>query len=106
MYIVRDFIAADRTHICVKALAYTEAVLFKSVALPLRERLNDLGFPAVLLFDIKRDRALHTVQIVVESGFGINEQRSRYAQKIQTFGQKILKEILDNFNRHLRFMQV
>ena len=106
MNVVGDLIAADGTHVGVQTLADGEAVFLQSKALPFRQRLNHLGLAALLLQYIEGNRTLYAVQIVVQTRGRVYKQRSGYAKKIQTLCEKILKEILHNFDGNLRFMQV
>ena len=104
--VVGDLVAADGTHVSVQTLADGEAVFLQSKALPFRQRLNNLGLASLLLQYIEGNRTLYAVQVVVQTRGRVHKQRSGYAKKIQTLCEKILKEILHNFDGNLCFMQV
>ena len=59
--IVGDFIAADGIHIRVKSFAVRKTIFFQSISFPFCKGLDNFSFPSVLFFDIKCNRAFHTV---------------------------------------------
>ena len=93
MKIVGVLVASDRVHIGVKSLAVSEAVLAEGVALPLRERLNDLHV-VIHALDVEGDRALDAVQGVVESALALDEERRGDAREIKLYSEIALEEIL------------
>ena len=85
------FVAPDGVHVGVKALALIEVVLAQRPALPLGQRLHNLALRAVHGGNIKGDRALDAVQVIVETGVGAHEQRRGHALEIQRRAQILLK---------------
>ena len=82
MEIVHLLIASDRVHVGIETLARGKSVGMQRHALPFRQRMDDDGIPA-RFFDIKTNRTLHPVQVVVQSGIRIDEKRRRYPLEIQ-----------------------
>ena len=99
--IIRILIPADGAHICVEAFADVEAVLLQGVALPFCQGMNDLGGTLILLLDAEGNGALHTVQIVVQSGFRRNEERSGDTQQIELISQRLLEKVFDSLDGYL-----
>ena len=100
------FVAPDGVHVGVKALALIEVVLAQRPALPLGQRLHNLALRAVHGGNIKGDRALDAVQVIVETGVGAHEQRRGHALEIQRRAQILLKAPLDEFDGSLRLVDV
>ena len=82
-----------------------EPVLFQRVAFPFGKRVYDFDRTVILLFYSESDRTLHSVQIVVQAGFRRHEKGSGYAEQIETFRQRLLKEIFDSLDRDLRVIK-
>ena len=70
--VVGVLVAADRHHVGVQAFTYAESVFSQRVALPFGQGMDDFCHLAGF-FDVKRDRALHAIEIVIESGFGADK---------------------------------
>ena len=60
----------------------------------------------VHILQLERNRPFHTVQVVIQTGFWIYEQRSGNAEQIQPFGQLLLKKVFYGFDGDLCVMQV
>ena len=103
--IVGHFIAADGAHVGVKTFPDGKSVLFQSIAFPLRQGLNDLPVFAGLL-DVKRHRAFHAVEVIIQACGRIYKKRCRDTQQVQTLCQKVLEEVLDHLDGHLCLMQI
>ena len=101
MQIVEVFVAADGVHVGIEAEAHPEAVLCQGVALPLRQRMDDLGNFARRLY-VERDGALDAVQVVVEAAFAGDEQRRADARQVERFRKLFFKDGLDLFQCPLR----
>ncbi len=79
--VVGVFITSHGVHVGVKSLSRVECVDVQRVTLPFCKRLHDLGI-ITDVFYIKIDRALDSVQGIVESGGVSDKQRSGYAGQI------------------------
>ncbi len=99
MDIVRFLIAANGVHIRVKTFSYGELIICKSLTLPLRKGVYYLHLSAGE--QVKGNRTLVSVQRIVETAFGINENGSRNSGKIQLYRKVALKKILDLLDSHL-----
>ena len=105
MDVVGIFVAADSDHVSIEAFADTESVFAEGIAFPFGERVDYFCRFARLL-DIEGDRTLHSVEVVVETGVGADEQRRGNAAQEQALGQEILEEILDGLDRDLRLVKI
>ena len=103
--VVQFLITADGVHVAVQTLAHTEAVVLQGLALPLGQRLHHLCFGAAVL-DVKGDLALHAVQVVVQAGGGLQEQRRRHAVQVQRGTQGVGKQPLHRADGALGVVQV
>ena len=83
-----------------------KTVFLQSHTLPLGQRVYDLRLGVALLLDAEGDRALHTVQVIVEAGGRIDEQRCGHAQQMQLFRQQYLKKIFHSLDADLRIVQI
>ena len=54
---------------------------------PFGQRMHDFRGGIILLFDAEYDRAFHAVQIIVQTGSRVNEQRCGNTQQMQAFRQ-------------------
>ena len=68
--------------------------------------MDDFRLPAVLMPDVEGHRALHAVQIVVQAGLWVHHERRGHPQKVQSFRQKGLEEILHHLDGYLGVVQV
>ena len=105
MDIVNIFISPDSDHISIKSLSVGKAVLFKRIAFPFGKGVDNLRI-FVHSFNIKADRALHTVQIIIQTGRRRYKYRSGYAQEIQLLCKCLLKKIFDGFDCHLGIVKI
>ena len=67
--------------------------------------MNDFRFRLRFL-DVKVNRALHAVEVVVKTAGGFDKQWSADADQAQVVRQLAFKGILDEFDRHLGFFLV
>jgi len=92
--VIQLLVAADGVHVGVNALAGMDVVAVERHALPLGQRMNDLRV-CVRARNIESDRAFHAVEVVVQAGIRLDEQRRGHAAQIQFAGKRILKHALD-----------
>ena len=93
-------VAADRVHIGIKALAGEKSVALERQTLPLGKRLHHLGF-VIGAQDLKADRALDTVQVVVQARVFLDKQRGGNPVKVQKRTQPVFKQTVDQADRLL-----
>ena len=101
--VVDLLVTPDGVHIGKQALADVELVALQRQPLPLGQRMHDLRLRADVR-DVEADRALIAVQIVVQAGSLLHEQRRGYAAQIQRVGQIRLEIALDEFNGALQLV--
>jgi hypothetical protein len=101
--VVRDLVAADGVHIGEEALADVEFIALEREALPLGERMHDLGVFADV-GNVEADRALVAVQVVVEAGIFLDEERRGDAAQIERLPQIDLEAAFDEFNGPLHLI--
>ena len=93
-------VAADRVHIGIKALAGEKSVALERQTLPLGKRLHHLGL-VIGAQDLKADRALDTVQVVVQARVFLDKQRGGNPVKVQKRTQPVFKQTVDQADRLL-----
>ena len=103
--VVQFLVPADGVHITVQALAHPEAVILEGLALPLCQRLDHLCFNAAV-FHIEGDFPLDAVQVVVQAGRSLHEERRGHAVEIQRGAQGVGKQPLHRANGALGVVQV
>ena len=69
MDIVRILIAADCVHIGIQSFPNGKSVSFQCMAFPFCQRMYNLYNTVILFADSERNRALHAIQIIVQSRF-------------------------------------
>src|SRR5699024_755535 len=57
-------------------------------------------------WNIKRNRPLHAVEVIVKAGISIHKQRSGYPAEIQRQFQVLLEAALDKFNGPLHIVAI
>ena len=103
--VVHVLVAADGVHVAVEALAHAEAVVLQGLALPLGQRLNDLHLDAAVL-GVEGDLPLDAVQIVVQAGRSLDEERCRHAVEVQRGAQGVGEQPLHGADGALGVVQV
>ena len=100
MQIVEFFIGTNCIHISIHAISRLYIIFGKGKSLPLGKRVHHLclSFPQVL--DRKTYRALHAVQIIIDSKSLQYKERSSNAAKAKLCTQILLKEFLYQFDTH------
>ena len=100
---VQLLVPADGVHVGVQTLAGLEVIALEGHALPLGQGVDHLGglFHAV---DIKGDRALHAVQVVVQAGLGGDEQGGGHPVQPKGAGQLVREQPLQQADGLLRLI--
>ena len=101
--VVHLFVAPDGVHIGEQALADVELVALEGQPLPLGERMDDLRVDADI-GNVERDGALDTVEVVIEAGIFIDEQRCGHTAQIERIAQIHLKIALDELDCPLQLI--
>ena len=102
MHVVALVVAAYGVHVRVKPFAALETVAFQRHALPFCERMDDLRRPAALLQHVETDRALHTVEVVVDARARRDEKGRGHALETEVAHKIALERVLDELDRLLR----
>ena len=101
--VIHHFIPADSVHIRVEAAAGGELIALEGQALPLGQRMHHLAVgPHV--GDVKGDRALHAVEVVVEAGVSVHKQGGGDPVQIQPDGEAVLELRVDQFDGTLELV--
>ena len=103
--IVGQLVPADGVHVGVESLAHGELVAVEGHALPLGQGVDHLGVPGGG-GDVKGDRALHAVQVVIEAGGGLYKQGGGYPAQVEGSAQTVFKQPLQKADGLLRIIQV
>ena len=101
--IVDLLVAPDGVHVGEQTLADIELVALQRQPLPLGQRMHDLRL-GMDVRDIKTDRPLIAVQIVVQAGGLLHEQGSRDAAQIERVRQIRLEIAFDKFDGALQLI--
>ncbi len=103
MEIVGLLVAPDGIHIGEQPLADVELIALQGQTLPLGKRMDDLCIDADV-GNIERDGALVAVEVVIEAGVFIDEQRRGHTAQIERIAQIHLKIALDELDRPLQLI--
>ena len=103
MEIVDLLVAADSVHVGEESLADVELIALERQTLPLGQRVNHLTVRADV-GNIERNGTLHPVEVIVQTGIFVDEQRGRHAAQIERLPEVHLKIALDEFNRALHLI--
>jgi len=95
MQVVENLIPADGVHVRIEALMDLEAVFLQRIALPLGQRLHDFDALVRHIHQIKGDRSLDAVQVVVQAAFLFHEQRGADAGQMQLLADLLLEGVAD-----------
>ena len=95
--VVHFLIAADSVHIGEQALAGLEVVALQRQTLPLGQGMHHLALCAHIR-DIEGHRALHAIEVIVQTRILLHEQGSRNAPQIERLPQIHLEIALDELD--------
>ena len=102
MEVVQLLVAADGVHVGVEALTRRKAVLAQRHALPLGQGLDDLDGLARLPGHVERYGALDAVEVVIEAGALLHEERGRHTREAHLAAELALEGVADVLDRLLR----
>ena len=103
MEVVYLLVAADGVHIGEQALAHVELIALQRQTLPLGQGVYHLTVSAHI-GDIKGNRALHAVQVIIQTGILTDKQGSGDPAQIQRLPQIDLKVTLDELDGALHLI--
>ena len=86
MQVIGILISPDCVHICIQSFTGTKTITAQRIALPFCQRVYDFA-----------------VQIIIQTGFRRNKQRSRHAGQVQLFCQHPFKIVFYIFDADLGF---
>ena len=104
MQVIGLFVAADSVHVADQTATNGKVVAPECIALPFSKRLNYLGVLAHI-WQVKSNRMLDAIEVVVHAGKRINNQRSGDARQLQRGAQLGQKHVLDLLNSFLRIVK-
>ena len=102
--VIRMFVATDSVHVADQAATDGKVVAPECIALPFCERLNYLGVFADV-WQVKCNRMLDTIEVVVHTGKRVNNQWSGDARQLQCGAQLGQKHVLDLLNCFLSIVK-
>ena len=103
MDIIQALVAADGVHIRHQALAGVEIIPLEGVALPFGQGVDDLTLRADG-GDVKADRALVAVEIIIQARGFFYKKRGGDTLEIERMAQIALEISLNKLNRALCFI--
>ena len=104
MQVIGLFVATDSVHIADQTATDGKVVAPECIALPLCERLDHLGVLAHV-WQVKGNRMLDAIEVVVHAGKRVNNQRSGDARQLQRGAQLGQEHVLDLLNCFLRIVE-
>ena len=101
--VVHLLIPADGVHVGVEAGALRELVPLQGQALPLGQGVDHLPVGAHV-GNVEGDRAFHAVEVVVQAGAAVHEQRGGHPVEVQPHAQAVLELLMDQFDGPLQLV--
>ena len=98
----RFFVGADGGHVGVEPFAVAETVIGQDHAFPFGKGEDDFGVGSVL-FDLEGYFSFDAVEVVVDTGAFADEQGGGDALEVESLGQIILEEVLDELDGYFGF---
>ena len=105
MEVIQRLIPPDGVHVGVESLPNRKLIPVEGHALPLGQGMDHLGVPPGG-GDVKGDGPLHTIEVVVQAGGRLDEQRGGDPHQIERASQCILKKALEKADGLLGIIQV
>ena len=104
--VVQLLISTDSVHIGIDTIARLNLVLCQTQALPFSQRVYHLGLGITQILDGEAHRALHTIQVVVNTQSFQHKQWCCYTSQSQFCRQVLLKELFYQFNTLFRLLHI
>ena len=98
--IIQLLVGTDGVHIGIYAISRLHLVLGEGESLPLGEGVNHLGLGITQILDRESYRALHTIQVVIDTQALHHEKRGCYTAQAQLCGKVLLEELLYHLDTH------
>ena len=96
--IVQILIGAKGVHISIDASARQHFKFGKLQSLPFGKRMNHLSLAFPHTFDRETDRALHPVEVIIDTCSGQHDHRGCHPEKGELGGQIVLKHSFDGLD--------
>ena len=100
MEIIQLLIGTDGVHIGIYTISRLHLILGKRKTLPFSQRVNHLGLGIAQILDWECYRALHAVQIIIDTQALHHEEWGCYTAQAQLGGQVLLEELFYHFDTH------
>ena len=104
--VVQALVPADGVHVRIQAVAGIEAVALEGQALPLGQRVDHLSVGTLHGGNVEAHGPLHAVEVVVEAGVPIHEQRRGHPAEVQGKFQVLLEAAFHKFDGPLHVVAV
>ena len=103
MEIVHFLVTTDGVHIRIYSFACGKTVVVERHALPFRKRMNNCRLRACFFY-AEGYGTFNTVEVVIQSGLRLYEQRSGYPAQIERIAQLFFKNSVDHTDSGLCFV--
>ncbi|CAN3977223.1 large-conductance mechanosensitive channel protein MscL, partial [Dysosmobacter welbionis] len=101
--VVHLLVPPDGVHVGVEARSLGELVPLQGQALPFGQGVDHLAVGAHI-GDVKGDRALHAVQVIVQAGAAVHEQGGGDPVQVQAHTKAVLKLLVDQLDGPLELV--
>ncbi len=106
MDVVQALVPANGVHVGIQTVAGVETVALEGQPLPFGQGMNHLALGPAHGGDVEAYGALHTVEVVVEAGVFVHEQRRGNPAEIQSKFQILLKTAFDKLDGPLHVVTI
>ena len=100
MKIIKLLIGTDGVHISIDTIARLYLIFCQGQALPFSQRVNHLSLCITQILDRESHRALHSIQVVIDTQTLQYEERGGDTAQAQLCGQVLLEELFYHFDTH------
>ena len=100
MKIIKLLIGTDGIHIGIDTIARLYLIFCQGQALPFSQRVNHLSFCITQILDRESYRALHSIQVIIDTQTLQYEERGGDTAQAQLCGQVLLEELFYHFDTH------
>ena len=100
MKIIKFLIGTDGIHISIDTIVWLYLIFCQGQALPFSQRVNHLSLCITQILDRESHRALHSIQVVIDTQTLQYEERGGDTAQAQLCGQVLLEELFYHFDTH------